>query len=422
MTHKSEFVNTLIARGHLYQATDLEGLDAAALASERGGPPLVGYIGFDCTAPSLHVGHLLQIMLLRRLQQCGGKPIALMGGGTTRVGDPSDKNEARPLLTLDTIAANKAEIAKVFSRFLTFGQGRCDAIQPDNADWLAEVRWLDMLRDIGRHFTINKMVGLEFVKRRLDAEQPITFLEFNYMLLQAYDFLELARRYDCSLQMGGSDQWGNIVQGVELCRRAEDRAVFGLTQPLLMSASGQKMGKTAGGAVWLNAEMLSPFDYWQYWRNVDDADVGRLLRVLTDTPLEEIVRLEALQGAEINDAKKLLADETTKLLHGEAAAAAAASAAAASFGAGGDIAGLPRFPISPAQLTGGYLITAALVDVGLAVSKSEAKRLVEQGGVSVNGRVVRNGLEPVTPAFINADGEILWSRGKKRVIQALSPT
>ena len=409
MTHKSAFVQTLLERGHYYQATDLEALDAAALESERGGRALTGYIGYDCTAPSLHVGSLTQIMLMRRLQQCGGKPITLMGGGTTKVGDPSDKNEARPVLTQEVIDANKASIQTVFSKFLTFGEGPRDAIMVDNAQWLDEVKWLDMLREIGKHFTINKMISLDIVKRRLDQEVPITFLEFNYMLLQAYDFLELSRRYDCNLQMGGSDQWGNIVQGVELCRRVDERHVLGVTQPLLMNAAGQKMGKTANGAVWLNADMLSPFDYWQYWRNVDDADVEPLLKRMTDLPLDEVARLAALGGAEINLAKIVLATETTALLHGREAAEAAQATAAAQFGGGGADEGLPTIDLSEAPAS----LAALFVAAGLVDSNGEAKRQAKGGGLRVNDAVVQDVAGAIPPAL--SDGqEVKLSLGKKR--------
>jgi len=409
MTHKSAFVQTLLERGHYYQATDLEALDAAALESERGGRALTGYIGYDCTAPSLHVGSLTQIMLMRRLQQCGGKPITLMGGGTTKVGDPSDKNEARPVLTQEVIDANKASIQTVFSKFLTFGDGPRDAIMVDNAQWLDEVKWLDMLREIGKHFTINKMISLDIVKRRLDQEVPITFLEFNYMLLQAYDFLELSRRYACNLQMGGSDQWGNIVQGVELCRRVDERHVLGVTQPLLMNAAGQKMGKTANGAVWLNADMLSPFDYWQYWRNVDDADVEPLLKRMTDMPLDEVARLAALGGAEINLAKIVLATETTALLHGREAAEAAQATAAAQFGGGGADEGLPTIDLSEAPAS----LAALFVAAGLVDSNGEAKRQAKGGGLRVNDAVVQDVAGAIPPAL--SDGqEVKLSLGKKR--------
>jgi tyrosyl-tRNA synthetase len=409
MTHKSAFVQTLLERGHYYQATDLEALDAAALESERGGRALTGYIGYDCTAPSAHVGNLVQIMLMRRLQQCGGKPITLMGGGTTKVGDPSDKNEARPVLTQEVIDATKASIQTVFSKFLTFGDGPRDAIMVDNAEWLDEVKWLDMLREIGKHFTINKMIALDLVKRRLDAEQPITFLEFNYMLLQAYDFLELSRRYDCNLQMGGSDQWGNIIQGVELCRRVDERHVLGVTQPLLMNAAGQKMGKTVAGAVWLNADRMAPFDYWQYWRNVDDGDVGKVLKLLTDLPLDEIARLEALEGSEINVAKITLATEATAMLHGREAAEAVQATAAAQFGGGGADEGLPTIDLSEAPTS----LAALFVAAGLVDSNGEAKRQAKGGGLRVNDAVVQDVAGAIPPDL--SDGqEVKLSLGKKR--------
>ncbi len=409
MTHKSAFVQTLLERGHYYQATDLEALDAAALESERGGRALTGYIGYDCTAPSLHVGSLTQIMLMRRLQQCGGKPITLMGGGTTKVGDPSDKNEARPVLTQEVIEANKASIQTVFSKFLTFGDGPRDAIMVDNAQWLDEVKWLDMLREIGKHFTINKMIALDIVKRRLDQEVPITFLEFNYMLLQAYDFLELSRRYDCNLQMGGSDQWGNIVQGVELCRRVDERHVLGVTQPLLMNAAGQKMGKTANGAVWLNADMLSPFDYWQYWRNVDDADVEPLMKRMTDLPLDEIARYAALGGSEINLAKIVLATETTAMLHGREAAEAAQATAAAQFGGGGADGGLPSVDLTEAPTS----LAALFVAAGLVESNGEAKRQAKGGGLRLNDAVIQDVTGPIPDALRDGQ-EVKLSLGKKR--------
>jgi tyrosyl-tRNA synthetase len=409
---QSQFVQLLMERGHLYQATDLEALDKAALESERGGKVLSGYIGFDCTAPSLHVGSLTQIMLLRRLQQAGGKPIVLMGGGTSQVGDPSDKNEARPVLTKAVIQANKASIQTVFAKFLDFGDGRTDAIMVDNADWLENIGWLDMLNDIGRHFTINKMIALDIVKRRLDAELPITFLEFNYMLLQGYDFLELARRHDCRMQMGGSDQWGNIIQGVELCRRADGTEVFGVTQPLLMNAAGQKMGKTAAGAVWLNADLLAPFDYWQYWRNVDDADVGPLLRRMTDVPMDEVRRLEALRGAEINAAKIVLADAITTMLHGAEAASGAAAAARSQFGGnGGDAASLPTITVTQADLPAST--NALFVLAGLVASNGEAKRQVQGGGLKIDDVTVTDAAAPLPPALLD-QGQVKLSLGKKR--------
>jgi tyrosyl-tRNA synthetase len=348
--------------------------------------------------------------LMRRLQQCGGKPITLMGGGTTKVGDPSDKNEARPVLTNEVIEANKASIQTVFAKFLTFGDNPRDAIMVDNALWLDDVKWLDMLREIGKHFTINKMIALDIVKRRLDAEVPITFLEFNYMLLQAYDFLELSRRYDCNLQMGGSDQWGNIVQGVELVRRVDERQVLGVTQPLLMNAAGQKMGKTANGAVWLNADMLSPFDYWQYWRNVDDADVETMLKRMTDVPMEDVRRLSALRGSEINVAKIALATETTAMLHGRDAADQAASTAAAQFGGGGADVGLPEFVLSGDFPTS---IAALFVATGLVDSNGEAKRQAKGGGLRINDMTIGD-VGAGVPDALRDTGEIKLSLGKKR--------
>src|SRR4051794_9470115 len=309
--YASSLLRTLDERGYIHQVTDAAALDALASTGV-----VAAYIGFDATAPSLHVGSLIQIMMLRRLQQAGHKPIVLMGGGTTKVGDPSGKDESRRLLSEADIAANIASIKTVFSRFLEFGNKPTDAVMVDNADWLDSLSYIDFLRDIGVHFTINRMLAFDSVKQRLEREQPLTFIEFNYMLMQAYDFLELERRAGCTLQMGGSDQWGNIVNGVELIRRVDQKPAFGLTTPLLATASGAKMGKTAAGAVWLNADALSPYDYWQFWRNVEDADVGRFLRLFTDLPLDEIARLEALPGAEINEAKKTLADETTTMLHG----------------------------------------------------------------------------------------------------------
>ncbi len=322
ISQPSQFVQTVVARGYLHQCTDLDGL---AAASAKG--VVVGYIGFDCTAPSLHVGSLVSIMLLRAFQKAGHKPIVLMGGGTSKIGDPSLRDEARKLLGEAEIAANMAGIRQVFARFLRFGDGPADALMVDNADWLDQLNYIAFLRDYGRHFSVNRMLSFDSVKLRLEREQSLSFLEFNYMILQAYDFLELARRHGCSLQMGGSDQWGNIVGGVELARRVDGRGVFGLTTPLLTTASGAKMGKTAAGAVWLNAEMLSAYDYWQYWRNTEDADVGRFLRLFTELPLPVIAELEGREGVAINEAKVILADEATRLCHGEAARAQAAATA-----------------------------------------------------------------------------------------------
>jgi tyrosyl-tRNA synthetase len=412
MAYKSAFVHTLVERGYYYQSTDLEGVDTAAFASERGGDPFTAYIGFDCTAPSLHVGSLMQIMLLRTLQKCGGKPIALMGGGTTKVGDPSFRDTERPLLGTEMIETNKAGIKTAFAPFLTFGDGRNDAIMLDNADWLDHLGYMAFLRDYGRHFTINKMVAMDSVKSRLEREQPLTFLEFNYMLLQAYDFLELNRRVGCRAQMGGSDQWGNIIQGVELCRRVDGKEVFGITSPLLTTASGTKMGKTASGAVWLNADMLAPFDYWQYWRNAEDGDVGRFLKLFTDMPMDEIARLEALGGAEINHAKIILATEATAMLHGRDVAEASAATAKAQFSGQGDAGGLPTVMVDAADADSGLSLAALFVKAGLVASNGEAKRQAQGGGLRLDDDVVGDvGLR------IDADrlaGGIKLSLGRKR--------
>ncbi len=408
---KSQFINLMMERGHYYQASDLEGLDKIALETEKGKRDLIAYIGFDCTAPSLHAGSLTQIMILRRFQQCGGTPITLMGSGTTRIGDPSDKNEARPILTPQKIAENKAGIQKVFENYLDFSKAK----MVDNIDWLEGISWLEMLAEIGRHFTINKMIALDIVKRRLDQELPITFLEFNYMLLQAYDFLELSRRHDCILQMGGSDQWGNIIQGVELCRRVDGREVFGFTQPLLMNASGQKMGKTASGAVWLDKDLLPVFDFWQYWRNVEDADVGKLLRLFTELPIDEVKRLEALAGAEINDAKIILATEITAMLHGREEAEIAQLAAKSQFGGGGEAEGIPEITLNPAEFSS---IAALFVAAGLCESNGEAKRLAKGGGLKINDGNFGEITAPIAPNLIK-DGSVKLSLGKKRHIRII---
>jgi tyrosyl-tRNA synthetase len=391
--YSSDLLRLLSARGYIHQVTDAHGLDA--LAAKQIVP---GYIGFDPTAPSLHVGSLVQIMMLRRLQQAGHKPVVLMGGGTGKIGDPSFKDEARKLLTDDTITSNVASIKRVFERFLTFGDGPSDAVMVDNADWLDKLEYIPFLREIGQHFSINRMLSFDSVKLRLDREQSLSFLEFNYMILQGYDFLELSRRADVRLQMGGSDQWGNIVNGIELTRRVAGETVYGLTTPLITTADGAKMGKTMSGAVWLNEDALPAYDYWQFWRNTQDADVGRFLRLFTDLPLDEIARLEALQGAEINDAKKILADAATALCRGEAAAAEAAETARRTFeeGAAGDA--LPTFAVEGGSIG----ILDALVALGLVASKGEAKRLIKGGGARVGDEkvtdetlVVTVGAEPV---------------------------
>jgi tyrosyl-tRNA synthetase len=377
--YSSELLRTLDARGYIHQLTDASGLDALAQKAI-----IPGYIGFDATAPSLHVGSMVQIMMLRRLQQAGHKPIVLMGGGTTKVGDPSGKDESRKLLTDADINANIASIRGVFERFLTFGDGPTDAVMVNNADWLDALDYVPFLRDIGPHFTINRMLTFDSVKLRLEREQPLTFLEFNYMILQAYDFLELSRRANCQLQMGGSDQWGNIVNGIELTRRIDSKQMFGLTTPLITTADGAKMGKTAAGAVWLNDDALPAYEYWQFWRNTQDADVGKFLRLFTDLPLDEIARLEALQGAEINAAKIALANAATTLCRGEAAALAAAETARQVFeqgGAGGD---LPTLMVEGGQIA----ILDALIQLGFAASKGEAKRKVAEGAVKADDVVI----------------------------------
>ncbi len=400
-TYRSELVNLLQSRGYIHQVTDAEGLDRLAV-----GQVVPGYIGFDATAPSLHVGSLVQIMMLRRLQQAGHKPIVVMGGGTTKVGDPSGKDESRKLLSDEDISANIASIRQVFERFMQFGDGPTDAVLINNADWLDTLDYVPFLRDYGRHFTINRMLAFDSVKLRLDREQPLTFLEFNYMILQAYDFLELSRRAGCRLQMGGSDQWGNIVNGIELARRVDGTQLYGLTTPLITTADGAKMGKTAKGAVWLNPDALSPYDYWQFWRNSQDADVGRFLRLFTDVPLDEIARLEALEGAEINAAKKLLADACTALAHGEDAANEAALTAQRTFeeGASGD--GLPRLSVPGGRIG----IVAALTQAGLAASNGEARRKIGESAVRLNDAVVTDPLFEV--ALEGKEAKL--SLGKKR--------
>ena len=405
----SEFLATVARRGYLHQCTDLAALDSLALQGR-----VVAYIGFDCTAPSLHAGSLVSIMLLRLLQKCGGKPIVLMGGGTTKIGDPSGKDDSRKMLTAAEIAANMVGIKDVFARFLKFGDGPSDAVMVDNADWLDRLGYIPFLRDWGRHFSVNRMLTFDSVKLRLEREQPLSFLEFNYMVLQAYDFVELARRHDCVLQMGGSDQWGNIVCGVELGRRAMARELFGLTTPLLATASGAKMGKTAEGAVWLSEKMLSPYDYWQYWRNTEDADVGRFLRLFTEMPEPEIARLEKLGGAEINEAKKILANHATLLLHGAAAASAAAETARRTFGEGTFGEALPSVAVSRAELAKGIPAFELFHKAGLAASGGEARRLIRGGGARLNDQAVAAETRAVTLADLGPEGVIKLSAGKKR--------
>ena len=411
MAHRSEFVRQVVERGFLHQATDLEGLDTLAA-----GQQVIGYIGFDCTADSLHIGNLVGIMLLRLLQRSGHRPIALVGGGTSKVGDPSGKDESRQLLDNATLAKNAAGVRRSLEGFLQFGDGPGEALLVNNDAWLSELRYIDFLRGYGRHFTINRMLTFDSVKLRLEREQPLTFLEFNYMVMQAYDFLELARRHDCRLQMGGSDQWGNIVNGVELARRAEAKSLHGLTTPLITTATGAKMGKTAEGAVWLNDDRLPAFDYWQYWRNTDDADVGRFLRLFTDLPLDEIARLEALQGAELNSAKELLAFEATKLCRGEAAAKAASEAARAVFSSQGDGAGLPTTDIPRAELAAGINIAELFQRAGLAASKGEARRLIRGGGARLNDTKIDNEALVVDAAQLVED-QLTLSAGRKRHVR-----
>tara|TARA_R110000868_G_scaffold106575_5_gene292171 strand:+ start:802 stop:2001 length:1200 start_codon:yes stop_codon:yes gene_type:complete len=392
----------------MHQCTDLEGLDAKAAAG-----PVTGYIGFDATADSLHVGNLTGIMMLRRMQQTGHRPIVLMGGGTTKVGDPSGKDEMRGLLDDETILANIASIQSIFDQFLKFGTGSAEAVLVNNAEWLDDLGYISFLRDIGRHFTINRMLTMDSVKLRLDRQQPLTFLEFNYMILQGYDFVELHRRYDCTLQLGGSDQWGNIVQGTDLGRRLSDAELFGFTSPLITTASGAKMGKTAAGAVWLKPERRSPYDYYQFWRNTEDADVGRFLKLFTDVSLEEIAKLEQLGGAEINEAKKVLALEATTLLHGAQAATDAAETARRTFEQGGAGDDLPSIAIPNADISAGVPILALLQNTGLAASNGEARRLIRGGGAKINDAKIEDENLMVDTKFVS-DGIIKISAGKKR--------
>lgn len=402
----SEFLRRMVERGYVHQCSAWAELDAAFA---RG--TVTAYIGFDATADSLHVGHLLSIMALRRLQQAGHRPIVLMGGGTTRIGDPSFRDTTRPLLDDAQIAANIAGIRQVFERFLSFGDGPCDAIMLNNADWLDQLGYISFLRDFGPHFTINRMLTFDSVRLRLDREQPLTFLEFNYMLLQAYDFVELSRRHGCCLQMGGSDQWGNIINGIELGRRVDGRELFGLTTNLLTTASGTKMGKTAGGAVWLNAERLSPYDFWQFWRNTEDADVGRFLRLFTELSMEQIATLEQLEGAELNQAKILLANLITAQLHGEAAAAQSAETARLAFAGHGAVEGLPQTDVAAHDWPQGLPLAEALLRAGLVESKGEARRLMAGGGARLEGEPVD---ETTPPIGCEAGRTIRLSAGRKR--------
>jgi tyrosyl-tRNA synthetase len=402
---KSDFLRSLSERGYIHQITDGTALDAHANTQV-----ISAYIGFDATADSLHIGSLVQIMMLRRLQQAGHRPIVLMGGGTTKVGDPSGRDETRQLLTEAQIKSNIASIRETFTRFLSFDDGPCGAIMVDNDDWLSDLPYIEFLREIGRHFTINRMLTMDSVKLRLEREQPLTFLEFNYMVMQSYDFVELFKRHGCTLQMGGSDQWGNIVQGVELGRRTNEAQLYGLTSPLITTSSGAKMGKTASGAVWLSAKRLTPYDYWQFWRNTEDGDVGRFLRMFTDLPVAEIARLEQLKDAEINAAKELLATEATRLCHGDEVAREAAATAALAF-AGGAAEGLPTFALTGDEPV---LIIDVAVALGMASSKSEGRRLVEQGGVRLNDQPVLTIHASIRGSDLDQSGTARLSVGKKR--------
>ena len=405
---KSEFLKTLISRGYMHQATNLDGLDR--LAEQQ---PISAYIGFDCTANSLHVGSLIQIMMLRLLQRTGHKPIVLMGGGTTKVGDPSGKDAARPLLSDQDIEQNKQGIKKIFEKYLTFGDGPTDALMVDNAEWLDQLAYIRFLRDFGSHFSINRMMGMESVKLRLEREQNLSFLEFNYAILQAYDFLELRRRYGCSLQMGGSDQWGNIVSGVDLTRRVDQQEIFGLTSPLITTASGAKMGKTAAGAIWLNEDRLPVFDFWQFWRNTEDQDVGRFLRLFTELPESEITKLEALEGAEINQAKIILANEVTSLCHDADAARQAEQTARQSFSQGVIAEGLPTLDINKAEMASLSVIDV-FVQSGLAASKGEVRRLIRGGGARLNNHAISDEDRLLLADDFDTDGRAQIAAGKKR--------
>lgn len=405
---QSEFLANVTARGFIQDCSNLEGLDA--LLSSQVVP---GYIGFDATAPSLHVGGLMQIMLLRWLQKTGHKPIVLMGGGTTRVGDPTGRDEARQLLTPEQIETNKAGIRKVFAKYLTFGDGPTDAVMLDNAEWLDKLNYLDFLRDYGRHFSINRMMAMDSVKLRLEREQPFSFLEFNYMLLQSYDFVEIHRRAGARLQMGGSDQWGNITTGADLGRRLGTPELFALTSPLLTMSDGRKMGKSLGGAVWINADMLSPYEFWQFWRNIPDADVGRFLKLYTELPLDEIARLEALGGSEINAVKKILADEATALAHGREAAEAAKATAQATFESGALGADLPKLALTAEEAAAGVPLIQLFVRLGMASSNKEARRLVAEGGARVNDQPEADQTRVIGAADL-AGGPLKLSAGKKR--------
>ena len=406
---KSDFMQIVHERGMVHQCSDAARLDELLASGVR-----TAYIGFDCTADSLHVGHLLQIMMLRWWQKTGHKPIALMGGGTTKVGDPSGRDESRQLLTDEQIAANMAGIRRIFDKYITFGDRPRDALMVNNADWLEQLRYIPLLRDVGLHFSVNRMLTMDSVRLRLERDQPLTFLEFNYMILQSYDFAELKRRYDCILQMGGSDQWGNIVMGADLGRRMDGAELFALTTPLIATASGAKMGKTAAGAVWLNAERVSPYDFWQYWRNVEDEDVGRFLRLFTELPLREIARLEKLQGQEINEAKKILATQITWLAHGEQAATEAVDTARRTFEEGGKADTLPTVTVARAQLADGLPAFELFHQAGLAPSRTEARKLIRGGGGRLNDQPIASDSVLIMASDLGSDGTLKLSAGRKR--------
>jgi len=406
---RSEALRTLQARGFIHQCSDPEGLDARFAAR-----PVTAYVGYDCTGPSLHVGHLLSVMMLRWLQATGHRPITLMGGGTTRVGDPSGKDESRRILSLEQIEANKESLKTVFARFLDFDGGPNAALMSDNAEWLTPLNYIEFLRDVGRHFSVNRMLAFDSVKLRLDRDQELSFLEFNYMILQAYDFVELHRRHGCVLQMGGSDQWGNIINGIDLGRRMGTEQLYALTCPLITTSSGAKMGKTAQGAVWLNSDMLSPYEFWQFWRNTEDADVGRFLRLFTELPLDEVARLERLEGAEINEAKKVLATEATGLLHGREAAEAAAETARRTFEEGGAGAALPTIDVPNAELAAGLPLPALFVRAGLAGSNGEVRRAVANNAIRVNDMPVTDPQRTIGLADVDGQGRVKLSVGRKK--------
>ncbi len=408
---KSQFLATLTERGFIHQTSDFEGLDKLAAEGK-----VVAYVGYDCTAPSLHIGHLLSIMMLHWLQHTGaGKPLTLMGGGTTRIGDPSGRDETRQLRSIEEIDANKDSIKQVFAKFLKFGDSGLDAVMLDNAEWLAPLNYIAFLRDVGRHFSVNRMLTMDSAKLRLDREQELSFIEFNYMLLQAYDFVELARRYGCNTQMGGSDQWGNIVTGIDLGRRMGlKHQLYALTCPLLTTASGAKMGKTASGAVWLNEAQLPAYDYWQFWRNTEDADVARFLKLFTLLPMDEVARLAALGGAEINEAKKVLATEATSLVHGRPAAEAAAETARKTFEEGALATDLPTVAIPQSELASGLGVLAAFVAAGLVKSNGEARRQIQGGGLRINDATVTDEKATLSARDLTGDGVIKLSLGKKK--------